>query len=205
MRSTRVIVAAVAADRLGSTLGRPVRAVARPSGALQLLTACPSFRENRGCFRAVTKVTMVTVCEGHAANPGKRLNSESRRNLPHRCHWAVPAGDDKLRMVEGGSVGDREKLEDLWRDRLQDAKLRHAFACNVRQEVQRDLQHGEVPSADRNFALERALRAENRALAEYDRVLRIFAALVVAGKIPDEEVASGGALSPTHDRHSSAP
>jgi hypothetical protein len=43
----------------------------------------------------------------------------------------------------------------------------------------------ENPTDDGNFALRKALRAENFALAEYHRVLTIFTDLVLRGKIPD--------------------
>ena len=80
-----------------------------------------------------------------------------------------------------------QQLEEVWRLRLSDAQLRLQFARNYMQEVHRDLQEGVIPAADGNFALERAIRAENIAIAEYSRVLRFYTDLVVDGKIPEEE------------------
>lgn len=54
-------------------------------------------------------------------------------------------------------------------------------------EVQRDLPRDDVRASDGDYAYRKALHSENSALAEYNRVLRIFADLNVNGKIPDEE------------------
>jgi hypothetical protein len=89
---------------------------------------------------------------------------------------------------------DRQQIEELWRRRLADAKLRLDFARQYLNEVQRDQRDGTVPAADGNFAYRNALRAENYALAEYSRILRTFTHLVVGGKTL-VEAASG------HERH----
>ena len=81
---------------------------------------------------------------------------------------------------------DRKKLEELWRYRVQDARLRLEFAQHYLREVQRDFGADDIPAADGNFAYQKALRAENFALAAYSRVLRVFTDLVVGGKIPGE-------------------
>ena len=81
----------------------------------------------------------------------------------------------------------REELEQLWRSRVKDAQLRLDFARNYLAEVQRDFPPGDVPSPDGSFALQKALRAENFALAEYHRVLRMFTDLVLHGTIPDDK------------------
>ena len=86
-----------------------------------------------------------------------------------------------------GSNPTRRALEDLWRARLDNALLRLRFAQNYMREVQRDVGAKDIPAADGRFAFQKALRAENLALAEYRRVLRIFRDLVVSGKTPDEE------------------
>ena len=87
------------------------------------------------------------------------------------------------------------QLKELWQLRLSNARLRAQFTHNYVIEVQRDLQEGAVPLVDGNFALERAVRAENLALAEYNLVLLIFTALVVDGMVPDEGIAGGEASS----------
>jgi hypothetical protein len=85
-------------------------------------------------------------------------------------------------------MGDakRNELENLWASRLQDARLRLEFAANYLKEVQGDIEADSVSVADGNFAFEKAVRAENSALAEYNRVLRIYTDLTVSGIIPDE-------------------
>ena len=79
----------------------------------------------------------------------------------------------------------RQDLENLWRLRLNDAKIRLDFARTYVKEVQADLQSGTVPEPDGSFGFQKALRAENFALADYGRVLGIFTDLVVRGKVPD--------------------
>ena len=90
---------------------------------------------------------------------------------------------------------NRQQLEDLWRQRVQDARLRLQFARTYVKEVQRDLEQGAVASADGHFAFQRAIRAEYIALSEYNRVLRVYTDLLVAGKIPDEEPGAAGDAS----------
>lgn len=81
---------------------------------------------------------------------------------------------------------DRKALEGLWYQRLTDAKLRLDFARNYMSEVKRDFSSGEIPENEEAFAHAKALRAENFALDEYNRVLRIYTGLTVNGFIPDE-------------------
>ena len=66
-------------------------------------------------------------------------------------------------------MGNQE-IEQLWRRRLDDAKLRLDYATSY------------AKGRDDGWAR----RAHETALAEYIRVLRIFTDLVVDGKIPDE-------------------
>ncbi len=80
----------------------------------------------------------------------------------------------------------RKAFEDVWRQRLQDAKLRLDFAHNYVLEVERDFPRAELPSPDGTLAHQKALRFETAALAEYRRVLQIYTDLMVRGTIPDE-------------------
>lgn len=81
---------------------------------------------------------------------------------------------------------DRKALEELWRSRLNEARLRVELARNFLREVLRDFRDGTAPQPDGDFAYRRALHAENSALAECDRILRVYHDLTVDGKIPDE-------------------
>jgi hypothetical protein len=92
--------------------------------------------------------------------------------------------EDQLDMDD--PLPDRRALEDLWRSRLTDAQIRHDSARNHREEVARDLLVGHIPDGNGAFAYREALLAEKMALVEYQRVLDIFAALVVGGKTPEE-------------------
>ena len=78
---------------------------------------------------------------------------------------------------------DRNGIEELWLARLRDAKLRLDFAQNYVREVQRD--YSSLPATDGQYALQRAVRAENVALAEYHRVLKIYTDLT-KGIMPNE-------------------
>ena len=90
-----------------------------------------------------------------------------------------------------GKDPNREALEQLWRRRLNDAKLRLEFAKNYLKEVQRDLRLGGIPTSDSNFAYKKALRAETAALAEYHRTLRIVTDLFVRGNPPQGDKPPG--------------
>ena len=79
---------------------------------------------------------------------------------------------------------ERQELEDLWRRRLQEAQLRLEFATSYVDEFKRSFPLSDT-SPDGQTAYERALRAQNVALGEYNRVLRIFSELVLDGKVPE--------------------
>lgn len=81
---------------------------------------------------------------------------------------------------------ERQAIEDLWRNRLRDAKLRVDFARNYLMEVHRDFPLSDT-SSDCQYAHQRAHRAEKLALAEYMRVLALYADLVMRGKVRDED------------------
>lgn len=81
---------------------------------------------------------------------------------------------------------DRRVLEDLWRERLSDARLRLDFARNYLGEVGHD-PLGDSPAPDGHFAFQRAIKAERFALPEYIRILRLFSDLVMNGIVPDED------------------
>ena len=112
-----------------------------------------------------------------------------------------PLGVARLCGQSGENVpqGPRpRKLTDLWRRRLEDAKLRLDFARNYKNEVERDFPTGGLPTPDGNFAHHHALRAENLALAEYNRVLRIYRHLTLHGEVPGEsDFPRGKAASPS--------
>jgi hypothetical protein len=81
----------------------------------------------------------------------------------------------------------RRTLEELWRLRLKNAESRYAHTREQLRNVLRTLPHGEIPSPDGSYAYQQALHAENIALLECTRVLRVFTDLVVHGKIPEED------------------
>jgi hypothetical protein len=81
----------------------------------------------------------------------------------------------------------RQELENLWRKRVEDAKIQLDFASKYVKEVQRDLKAGTIPSPDGHYAYQHGLRVETLALKHYRRVLNTLNELVLHGKIPDEQ------------------
>lgn len=81
---------------------------------------------------------------------------------------------------------DRKVLEEQWRQRLNNLKLRLQFARNYMLEARRDFSTGEISLDVERFAYTAALRSETSALVEYDRVLRIYADLMARDIIPEE-------------------
>ena len=66
-------------------------------------------------------------------------------------------------MSSSSPSPDRKAIEELWRQRLKDAKLRVDFAQIYLKEVVRDFPPREISNADGNFAYQRAVKAENSA------------------------------------------
>jgi len=85
-----------------------------------------------------------------------------------------------------GLTPERRTLEELWRLRLKTAEVHYAYAREKLRNVLKTLPPGDTPSPDGSYAYQQALRAENIALSEYTRVLRIFTDLVVRSKIPEQ-------------------
>jgi hypothetical protein len=89
-------------------------------------------------------------------------------------------------MAMSKNEADRNALEEVWRQRLNTARLRLEFARNYVAELQQDLRAEALPPPDGAFAYQQALRSESNALSEFRRVLQVFTELTVDGKIPDE-------------------
>ena len=88
-------------------------------------------------------------------------------------------------------MSSREELEEIWRTRLQDPRLSLDLAQNYLREVRREFGAKDIPPADGHFGYQQALRAENFALAEYTRVLKIFTDLTVPGEDEWPSAAAG--------------
>jgi len=67
------------------------------------------------------------------------------------------------------------------------AYIRLQAARDVSKEAQSLYQARELPSPDGTFGFNKALHAETLALAEYRRVVRQYADLVVYGRVPHED------------------
>jgi hypothetical protein len=81
----------------------------------------------------------------------------------------------------------RQELENLWRKRLEDAKVQLDLVRNYLKEVQCDLKSGELHPSEGQYTHQWALRAETLALQHYQHVLKTLSDLLLTGKIPDEQ------------------
>ena len=81
---------------------------------------------------------------------------------------------------------DRKELDELWRNRVAQAKLRFDLARNRTNAIVRDFPLADT-SPDGRDGYRHAIRLENLALAEYNRVRQIYADLVTGGAVPDED------------------
>ena len=81
----------------------------------------------------------------------------------------------------------RRALEDTWKERLRIVRTRYQLAIKESRLLLDEQMSGLVPEPDGSFAYRQALEKENRALAEYRRVLEIFADLTMHGKLPEED------------------
>jgi hypothetical protein len=88
-------------------------------------------------------------------------------------------------MSEGSSGS--EKVEGLWRKRLEDALYQLNLATLRRQEIQ-DLRACNITSPEGGYAFRQALRAESGARLTYLRVSKILEDMVSHSKIPSEDV-----------------
>jgi CheY-like chemotaxis protein len=82
-------------------------------------------------------------------------------------------------------VSDHRKLEDLWRSKLEEAKLRYNAATEEYRKLLKETPEGVAPLPDSPVAYAR--QRETETLAEYKRVLRVFTDLSVHGKQREEE------------------
>ena len=83
----------------------------------------------------------------------------------------------------------RPALEDLWKERLRIVRTRYQLAIKESSLLLDEQKSGLVPEPDGSFGYRQALEKEKRALAEYRRVLEIFADLTLHDKLPQEDAA----------------
>jgi len=81
----------------------------------------------------------------------------------------------------------RRPLEDLWEERLGIARTRYQLATRQSRLLLDEQKSGLTPEPDGPLAYRQALEKEKTALAEYRRVLEIFADLTMRGKLPEED------------------
>lgn len=81
----------------------------------------------------------------------------------------------------------RERVEALWRKKLQDAEEAYGVAFAQTRKVQAEVES--MPPSDGILALEKALKFQNEAMNDYVLVLQTFTRLVLYGELPEETVA----------------
>src|SRR4051812_4608452 len=97
------------------------------------------------------------------------------------CH-----GDrGEVNLIVSGPPLSRRDLEDLWRERMQIARIRYRIARDACSDAM--ARQPDAAPPDGSFGYTQALRAANAALAEYRRLLIIFNDLVINGKMPPAE------------------
>lgn len=80
-------------------------------------------------------------------------------------------------------TAERERLCDLWRERVGVSLEAYRRARDFRQAIQDEMPH--IPQPDGGLAFRQALRAESVARSEHWRTLRIFTDVSVHGKRPE--------------------
>jgi hypothetical protein len=113
---------------------------------------------------------------------------EEAKSLQYECHKLVRRATEQVSRLKRGldrEANGTETLDDVWRERVQSARRRYKDSQVLSQRAlwERD----SLPSPDGSFGFQHALQAETAALKEYARVLNIFNALVLHGKVPPEE------------------
>ena len=76
------------------------------------------------------------------------------------------------------------RLAHIWRGHLKVAAEQYASASKNAWHIQSEYKAGALPSADGNYALQQALRAEHNARAKYMTVLEIYTHVLVHGELP---------------------
>ena len=79
------------------------------------------------------------------------------------------------------------ELATVWRARLEKAKAEYAVAVATFRRSAEECRFRESPSADSDFALRRAILAENHARQRYVTILKSFTDLIISGKVPPED------------------
>ena len=77
---------------------------------------------------------------------------------------------------------ERRQLEDLWREKVEEARRRYIAALELCRKLLEGMPDGTPP--DPNGATARARQVQAETLAEYTRVLRVFTELTVHGQTP---------------------
>jgi hypothetical protein len=90
------------------------------------------------------------------------------------------------------ALSDYQRLLDLWRGRLLEARKNYGRVVGELQNARTDFKNGTLPAPDGSANMASALRAETQTLNEYMRILKIFTDLVISGKAPEEEQAKRG-------------
>jgi putative ribosome biogenesis GTPase RsgA len=75
----------------------------------------------------------------------------------------------------------------VWRARLEKAKAEYDFAVATFRRSAEECRFRESHTADSDFSLRHAIRAENHARERYVSILKSFTDLIISGKVPPED------------------
>ena len=89
-------------------------------------------------------------------------------------------------MLSEPTSSDSERVVDLWRGRLLEARKKYDLAVTEVKTAGTDFTAGTLPTPDGSQNMISTLRAETKARDGYLRFLRIFMDLVASGKVPEE-------------------
>jgi hypothetical protein len=88
-------------------------------------------------------------------------------------------------MEQADLTPPRKLIEDLWRERLEAHRQSYEHARREAAKALADSAEVLHQRPDGSFAIQKALRGETRARAEYMRVLKTFTDLHLYGKVPE--------------------
>jgi hypothetical protein len=121
----------------------------------------------------------------HGYGVGVEITSSSNTNIY----------DLMLPLLCGGNMDQWEssatkkapiELQEEWRTRLEQARARYDQCTHEFQATEAEVNAGWLPISDGAVVMQTARIRESTAQNEYLRVLRVFSALVLYGRMPDE-------------------
>lgn len=95
----------------------------------------------------------------------------------------------KIEEMPMSGYGERQRweLEDLWRNRVEEAFARYTAAAADYRRLFEEQRQGVIPGSDGALVVKRAHEEHAAALRNFQEVLRTFNDLVIRGKLPPKD------------------